>query len=86
VGALARRPHRVPACAALLGWAALSWAPERRQVLAQFIAITLALDTVGRMVGYALASKATVGGTERTSDVAAAADALGGNHLVWACS
>ncbi|HEX9104517.1 MAG TPA: M50 family metallopeptidase [Polyangia bacterium] len=73
----------VPACAALLGWAAWSWAPERRLVLAQFIAITLALDTVGRMVGYALASKATVGGSERTSDVAAVADALGGNHLLW---
>jgi len=67
----------VPACAALLGWAAWSWEPTRRLVLAQFIAITLALDTVGRMVGYAMSSKATVGGEERTSDVAAAADALG---------
>jgi len=73
----------VPACATLLGWAAWRWAPARRLVLAQFIAITLALDTVGRMVGYALASKATVGGSERTSDVAAVADALGGNHLLW---
>ena len=73
----------VPACAALLGWAAWSWAPARRLVLAQFIAITLALDTVGRMVGYALSTKATVGGSERTSDVAAVADALGGNHLLW---
>ena len=73
----------VPLCAALLGWAAWSWAPERRLVLAQFVAITLALDTVGRMVGYALATKATVGGSERTSDVAAVADALGGHHLLW---
>lgn len=73
----------LPACALLIGWAAWSWAPERRLVLAQFIAITLALDTVGRMVGYALATKATVGGTERTSDVAAVAQALGGNHLLW---
>jgi hypothetical protein len=72
----------VPACAALLGWAALRWAPSRRLVLAQFIAITLALDTVGRMIGYALSSKATVGGAERTSDVAAAAEALGANHFV----
>ena len=52
-------------------------------MLAQFIAVTLALDTVGRMVGYAMSSKATVGGEERTSDVAAAADALGGNHFLW---
>jgi hypothetical protein len=73
----------VPACAALLGWAAWSWEPSRRLILAQFIAVMLALDTVGRMVGYAMASKATVGGEERTSDVAAAADALGGNHYVW---
>jgi hypothetical protein len=73
----------VPLCAALLGWAAWRWRPERRLVLAQFVAITLALDTVGRMVGYALATKATVGGTERTSDVAAVAEALGGNHLLW---
>ncbi len=73
----------VPACAALLAWAAWKWQPARRLVLAQFIAITLALDTVGRMVGYALATRATVGGTERTSDVAAVADALGGHHLLW---
>ncbi|HEX6836480.1 MAG TPA: M50 family metallopeptidase [Polyangia bacterium] len=73
----------VPLCAALIGWAAWSWEPAKRLVLTQFIAITLALDTVGRMVGYALATKATVGGSERTSDVAAVADALGGHHLLW---
>lgn len=73
----------VPLCAAFIGWAAWSWEPAKRLVLAQFIAITLALDTVGRMVGYALATKATVGGSERTSDIAAVAEALGGHHLVW---
>lgn len=72
----------VPGCAALLAWAAWSWGPERRLVLAQFVAVMLALDTVGRMVGYAMSSKATVGGEERVSDVAAAADALGANHLL----
>ena len=60
----------VPACAALLGWAAWRWQPARRLLLAQFLAITLALDTVGRLVGYALSSSATVGGHERKSDVA----------------
>ncbi|MCU1277572.1 MAG: hypothetical protein JWM53_1118 [bacterium] len=73
----------VPACAALLGWAAWSWAPERRLVLAQFIAITLALDTVGRLLGYALSSHATVGGHEQKSDVALIADAVGGHYLAW---
>ena len=73
----------VPGCAALLGWAAWRWTPERRLVLAQLIAITLALDTVGRMVGYALSSSATVGGHEQKSDVALIADAVGGHYLAW---
>jgi hypothetical protein len=73
----------VPLVAALLGWAAWRWRPERRLVLAQFIAITLALDTVGRLIGYALSSTATVGGHEQKSDVAAIADALGGHYLLW---
>ena len=73
----------VPACAALLGWAAWRWRPERRLVLAQFIAITLALDTLGRLVGYALSKSATVGGHEQKSDVARVADALGGHYLAW---
>ncbi len=73
----------VPACAALLGWAAWRWQPARRLLLAQFLAITLALDTVGRLVGYALSSSATVGGHERKSDVAAIADAVGGHYLAW---
>jgi len=73
----------VPACAALLGWAAWRWTPDHRLVLTQFIAITLALDTLGRMVGYALSSTATVGGHVEKSDVAAVADALGGHYLLW---
>jgi peptidase M50B-like protein len=73
----------VPACAALLGWAAWRWQPERRLLLAQFIAITLALDTVGRLVGYALSSSATVGGHEQKSDVALIADSVGGHYLAW---
>ncbi|HEY1585341.1 MAG TPA: M50 family metallopeptidase [Polyangia bacterium] len=73
----------VPLCAALLGWAAWRGQPEHRLVLTQFIAITLALDTLGRMVGYALSSSATVGGHVEKSDVAAIADALGGHYLAW---
>jgi Peptidase M50B-like len=73
----------VPACAALLGWAAWRWQPDHRLILTQFIAITLALDTLGRLVGYALSSTATVGGHVEKSDVAAIADALGGHYLAW---
>lgn len=73
----------VPACAALVGWAAWRWEPEHRLVLAQFIAITLALDTVGRLLGYALSSSATVGGHEQKSDVALIADAAGGHYVAW---
>jgi hypothetical protein len=73
----------MPLVAALLGWAAWRWRPERRQVLTQFAAITLALDTLGRMIGYALSATARVGGHEQRSDVAVVADALGGHYLLW---
>lgn len=73
----------VPLAAALLGWAAWRWRPERRLLLAQLVALTLALDTVGRLVGYALSSTATVGGREHKSDVAVIADAVGGHYLLW---
>jgi hypothetical protein len=73
----------VPLAAALLGWAAWSWRPERRLILTQLIALTLALDTLGRMLGYALVATANIGGQERKSDVGQIADALGGHHLLW---
>jgi hypothetical protein len=68
---------------ALFGWAALSWEPARRQVFVQFLAITLALDTLGRLLPYAMSSTATVGGHEHKSDVALIADAVGGPQLLW---
>src|SRR4051812_2637675 len=37
----------VPLTAALIGWVALRASPERRVLFAQFIAVTLALDTLG---------------------------------------
>lgn len=73
----------MPLVAALLGWAAWRWRPERRQVLMQFVAITLALDTLGRTIGSALSATALVGGHEQRSDVAVVADALGGHYLLW---
>ncbi len=68
---------------ALLGWAAWSWSPARRHVFVQFLAVTLALDTLGRLLPYAVSSTATVGGHEQKSDVALIADAVGGSYLVW---
>jgi hypothetical protein len=73
----------VPLTAALLVWVALRASPGRRVLFTQFVAITLALDTVGRLVGYALSSTAHVGGHEQKSDVAAIADAVGGHYLAW---
>jgi hypothetical protein len=67
---------------ALLGWATV-WAPETRQVFVQFIAITLALDTLGRLLPYAMSSTAMTGGHEQKSDVALIADALGGHYMLW---
>jgi hypothetical protein len=67
---------------ALLAWASV-WAPERRQVFVQFIAITLALDTLGRLLPYAMSSTAMTGGHEQKSDVALIADAVGGHYMIW---
>jgi peptidase M50B-like protein len=73
----------MPICAALAGLAAWRWSERRRLLLAQFIAVTLALDTVGRLFSYAFATTARVGGVEQRSDVAQIADAVGGPPLVW---
>lgn len=73
----------VPLTAALIGWVAWRASPERRVLFAQLIAVTLALDTLGRMVGYALSTTATVGGKDQKSDVVMLADAVGGHYLLW---
>lgn len=73
----------VPLAAALLGWAAWGWRDARRLFLAQFIAATLALDTLGRMVSYAFSSSVVVDGKEGASDVAHIAQALGGPAFLW---
>jgi Peptidase M50B-like len=67
---------------ALLGWATL-WSPANRQVFVQFIAITLALDSLGRLLPYAVSSTAMSGGHESKSDVALIADAVGGHYMIW---
>lgn len=73
----------VPLTAALIAWVAWRGSGERRVFFAQLIAVTLALDTVGRMVGYALSTTATVGGKDQKSDVVMLADAVGGHYVLW---
>jgi hypothetical protein len=73
----------VPLAAALLGWAAWGFSATHRVFLAQFIAATLALDTLGRMVSYAFSSSVVVDGKEGASDVAHIAEALGGPAFLW---
>lgn len=73
----------MPIVAVLLGWA--SWRgfadkPHRRVVLAQMLGVMLALDTVTRMVGYAMSTEARPG---EKSDVQNIADQLGGPYWMW---
>jgi hypothetical protein len=71
----------MPVVAALLGWAA--WrGPERRVVLAQFLGVVLALDTLTRL-DYVFTEKVDVAGGSRLSDVAVFAQNAGGHYLLW---
>jgi hypothetical protein len=70
----------VAAATALFVWRG---SPGERVWFAQLLAVTLALDTVGRMIPYALSSTANVGGSESRSDVAGIADVLGGPYFFW---
>lgn len=55
-------------------------APYRRVVIAQVLAVILAVDTLTRMVHYAFMSEARAGAA---SDVSQIADNLGGHYLLW---
>jgi len=70
----------VAAATALFAWRG---SPGERVWFTQLLAITLALDTVGDMIPYALSSTAHVNGSDSRSDVGAIADALGGPYLLW---
>src|SRR5258708_5739653 len=65
-----------------LGWAAWGFreAPHRRVLVAQLLAVILAVDTLTRMVGYAFMGKLKTG---ETSDVGLIEDNLGGNYKLW---
>ena len=52
--------------------------PEHRVILAQVLAVVLALDTVTRMIGYAFMSHVELDGVTDRSDAGSIADNLGG--------
>jgi hypothetical protein len=71
------------AVAVALAWAAFGAFrenPERRVLVAQFLAVILGVDTLTRMVGYAFMGKL---GSGQRSDVGHIADNLGGHHVLW---
>lgn len=73
----------LPPVAALVGWAAwpgFAAKPERRVLLAQFLAVILTTDTLSRMVHYASVPALTTG---ETSDVGLIARNLGGSYRAW---
>ena len=72
----------VAAVAALTAFVAWRGSPRVRLVGAQFLALTLALDTISR-ADYLFVASADVGGEQRPSDIARVANALGGPYLAW---
>jgi hypothetical protein len=71
------------AVALVLGYAAWRADPEHRVILAQFLAVVLALDTVTRMIGYAFMSHVQLNGSNDRTDAGNIADNLGGPIFVW---
>lgn len=56
--------------------------PERRLLLAQFLGVVLAIDTVTR-IDYLFKSEVRINGTVIPSDIASVAHSLGGPSLLW---
>jgi hypothetical protein len=78
VGALAMTP-----LCALIALVARYGGNDGRLFLAQLIGVLLALDTLTRTLGYLFVASANVGGTQRPSDIAGVAQALGGPIQLW---
>ena len=66
-----------------LAFAAWRAAPDHCVILAQVLAVVLALDTVTRMIGYAFMSHVELNGQNDRSDAGSIADNLGGPVFVW---
>jgi hypothetical protein len=71
------------AVALALGFAAWRAAPDHRVIIAQVLAVVLALDTLTRMIGYAFMSHVKLNGQDDRSDAGNIADNLGGPVFVW---
>jgi hypothetical protein len=72
----------LPIDAAALAGFAIWGGPNERMVCAQFIGVTLAIDTwAGK--GYLFTDRVVVGGVERPSDITSVANSLGGSSLAW---
>lgn len=59
--------------------------PQRRLVLAQFLGVVLAIDTVTR-IDYLFKSEVRINGTVIPSDIASVAHSFGGPSLLWGLS
>ncbi len=76
----------MPLVAALLAWSAwrgFAEHPERRVLLAQVLAVVLALDTLTRMVSYVFTDQIEIDGKLVPSDIHMVADNLGGSYILW---
>jgi hypothetical protein len=73
----------VPLLAALIV-AFVRWgSPRERMLLAQFLGLRLAVDTMGRGMHYLFTDTATVGGVAHASDIARVAEGFGGPRFMW---
>jgi hypothetical protein len=70
----------VAAALAFATWGAFRSNPQHRVLLAQFLAVILAVDTLTRMVSYAFMDALKTG---ETSDVGHIAENLGGHYKLW---
>jgi hypothetical protein len=69
---------------AVLGLVVARWGSAREHlIVAQFIGLRLALDTLGRGLDYLFTDGVRVDGVDRASDIARVALGLGGPRLFW---
>jgi hypothetical protein len=76
----------MPIVAVLLGYAGLFAfrdEPSRRVIVAQVLAVVLALDTLTRMTHYVFERSVTIGDKPTPSDIAMVADGFGGPVPLW---
>ncbi len=73
----------MPIVAAALAYAAVREPPERRVIVAQVLAVVLAVDTLTRMVSYVFEDTVEIGGKQVPSDIATVADGFGGPQFLW---